>query len=96
MLVVMQHGATPEQVRRVVLTIEELGYQARPMPGAQRTAVGLVGNDGRVDSSRLAALPGVKEIIHVTSPTSRCHASGSRKPRGFASRAAWWSVGTRW
>jgi 3-deoxy-7-phosphoheptulonate synthase len=48
--------------------IEELGYQARPMPGAQRTAVGLVGNDGRVDSSRLAALPGVKEIIHVTQP----------------------------
>src|SRR5438093_6188634 len=68
MLVVMQHGATAEQVRRVVLTIEELGYQARPMPGAQRTAVGLVGNDGRVDSSRLAALPGVKEIIHVTQP----------------------------
>jgi 3-deoxy-7-phosphoheptulonate synthase len=68
MLVVMEHGATPEQVRRVVDTIEELGYQARPMPGAQRTAVGLVGNDGRVDASRLAALPGVKEIIHVTQP----------------------------
>lgn len=68
MLVVMEHGASDEQVKRVVATIEELGYQARPMPGAQRTAVGLVGNDGRVDSSRLAALPGVKEIIHVTQP----------------------------
>src|SRR4051812_49450033 len=68
MLVVMDHGATEDQVRRVVDTIEELGYQARPMPGAQRTAVGLVGNDGREDASRLAALPGVKEIIHVTQP----------------------------
>jgi 3-deoxy-7-phosphoheptulonate synthase len=68
MLVVMQHGATPDEVRRVVETIEELGYQARPMPGAQRTAVGLVGNDGRVDATRLAALPGVREIIHVTQP----------------------------
>ena len=68
MLVVMEHGATAENVDRVVRTIEELGYQARPMPGAQRTAVGLVGNDGRVDSSRLAALPGVREIIHVTQP----------------------------
>jgi 3-deoxy-7-phosphoheptulonate synthase len=28
----------------------------------------LVGNDGRVDGSRLAALPGVQEIIHVTQP----------------------------
>jgi len=68
MLVVMQHGATSDEVRRVVETIEELGYQARPMPGSQRTAVGLVGNDGRVEASRLAALPGVKEIIHVTQP----------------------------
>src|ERR1051326_1548431 len=68
MLIVMEHGATPAEVDRVVRTIEELGYQARPMPGAQRTAVGLVGNDGRVDASRLAALPGVKEIIHVTQP----------------------------
>ena len=68
MLVVMQHGATPEQIDRVVATIEEMGYQARPMPGAQRTAVGLVGNDGRVDGSRIEALPGVAEVIYVTQP----------------------------
>jgi 3-deoxy-7-phosphoheptulonate synthase len=68
MLIVMRHGAAEEDIQRVVATIEELGYQARPMPGRQRTSVGLVGNDGRVDSSRLAALPGVQEIIHVTKP----------------------------
>jgi len=68
MLIVMQHGATEAEIRRVVTTIEEMGYQARPMPGAQRTAVGLVGNDGKVDASRLEALPGVLEIIHVTQP----------------------------
>ncbi len=68
MLVVMQHNATLEEIKRVVQTIEEMGYKARPIPGAQRTAVGLVGNDGRVDESRLAGLPGVKEIIHVTQP----------------------------
>jgi 3-deoxy-7-phosphoheptulonate synthase len=68
MLIVMQHGATAEQVERVVETIQDMGYGARPMPGAQRTAIGLVGNDGRVDESRLAALAGVKEIIHVTQP----------------------------
>ncbi|HMH56962.1 MAG TPA: 3-deoxy-7-phosphoheptulonate synthase [Gemmatimonadales bacterium] len=68
MLIVMRHGAPEEDVRRVVDTIEEMGYQARPMPGKQRTTVGLVGNDGRVDGSRLAALSGVQEIIHVTKP----------------------------
>jgi 3-deoxy-7-phosphoheptulonate synthase len=68
MLVVMQQDATREQIDRVVRVIEEMGYQARPMPGAQRTAVGLVGNDGRVDSSRIEALPGVAQVIHVSKP----------------------------
>src|SRR3982750_4578426 len=68
MLVVMKNDATREQVERVVRVIEEMGYQARPMPGEQRTAVGLVGNDGRVDGSRIEGLPGVAEVIHVTKP----------------------------
>ena len=68
MLVVMENHATADQIDRVVRVIEEMGYQARPMPGAQRTTVGLVGNDGRVDGSRIEALPGVAEIIHVSKP----------------------------
>ena len=68
MLIVMRHGATTEELDRVVAVIKEMGYQARPMPGAQRTSVGLVGNDGRVDASRLEGLPGVQEVIHVSKP----------------------------
>ncbi|HSU93774.1 MAG TPA: 3-deoxy-7-phosphoheptulonate synthase [Gemmatimonadaceae bacterium] len=68
MLVVMKHGATTAEIDAVVAAIEEMGYEARPMPGAQRTAVGLVGNDGRVDSSRISALSGVAQVIHVTQP----------------------------
>jgi 3-deoxy-7-phosphoheptulonate synthase len=67
-LIVMRHGASPDEVQKVISVIEEMGYQARPMPGAQRTAVGLVGNDGRVDASRLEGLPGVQEVIHVSKP----------------------------
>ena len=68
MLIVMGHTATEQDVQRVVEVIEEMGYQARPIPGRQRTAVGLIGNDGRVDSSRLESLPGVLQVIHVTQP----------------------------
>src|SRR5881628_457603 len=64
----MRHGATPNEVQKVISVIEEMGYQAQPLPGAQRTAVGLVGNDGRVDASRLEGLPGVQEVIHVSKP----------------------------
>jgi len=67
-LIVMRRGATDAEIQRVVAVIEEMGYKARPMPGAQRTAVGLMGNDGSVDASRLEALPGVQDVIHVSKP----------------------------
>ena len=68
MLVVMNHGAPEEDIQRVIDTIEEMGYGARPIPGKQRTAVGLVGNDGRVDAGRLQSLASVQQVIEVTRP----------------------------
>ena len=68
MLIVMRHDASPEQVQAVVDVITEMGYEARPMPGKQRTAVGLVGNDGKVNADRLESLGGILEIIHVSQP----------------------------
>lgn len=66
MLVVMKHNASEEDISGVVGTIKEMGYDARPIPGGQRTAVGLIGNDGRVDAARLEGLSGVLEVIPVT------------------------------
>lgn len=68
MLVVMKHNASQAQIDAVVATIKEMGYGARPIPGAQRTAVGLIGNDGAVDAGRLLGLEGVLEVIPVTHP----------------------------
>jgi 3-deoxy-7-phosphoheptulonate synthase len=68
MLIVMKPDATAADIADVVSTIVAMGYEARPMPGRQRTTVGLVGNDGRVDSSTIGGLPGVAEIIHVSKP----------------------------
>jgi len=68
MLIAMKHGASQAEIDRVVATIRELGYRPEPMPGRQRTAIGLVGNDGLVDADRLVGLPGVARIIHVTQP----------------------------
>jgi len=79
-LIVMRHGATADEVQKVVSVIEEMGYQASPMPGAQRTAVGLVGNDGRVDASRLEGLPGVQEVIHVSQPYKQVSREWRQEP----------------
>jgi len=68
MLVVMKNDATEAQVQAVISEIESMGYRGVPMPGAQRTAVCIVGNQGPVDDARLLVMEGVKETIRVTKP----------------------------
>lgn len=68
MLVVMKAQATPEEIQAVCDHIESLGFRSHPMPGAQRTAVGITGNQGEVDRGNLEALSGVAEVIRVSKP----------------------------
>jgi len=68
MLVVMQSNATAEQVRAVCERIESLGFRAHPMPGAARTAIGITGNSGAVETSSIESMPGVVECIPVSKP----------------------------
>jgi 3-deoxy-7-phosphoheptulonate synthase len=68
MLVIMKNDATEAQVKAVIREIETLGYRGIPIPGAQRTAVCIIGNQGMVEDSRLLAMDGVKETIRVTKP----------------------------
>jgi 3-deoxy-7-phosphoheptulonate synthase len=68
MLVVMKAQATPEQIQAVCDHIEQLGFRAHPMPGAQRTAIGVTGNQGEVDRGNLEELSGVAEVIAVSKP----------------------------
>ena len=68
MLVVMKAQATEAEIASVCEHIEQLGFKAHPMPGAQRTAVGITGNQGEVDRGNLEELPGVAEVIRVSKP----------------------------
>jgi 3-deoxy-7-phosphoheptulonate synthase len=68
MLVVMQAHATEEQVRAVCQKIETLGYRAHALPGAERTAIGVTGNQGEIEPATLEEMPGVQELIRVTKP----------------------------
>ncbi|MDR3726904.1 MAG: 3-deoxy-7-phosphoheptulonate synthase [Terracidiphilus sp.] len=68
MLVVMKAQATPEQIQAVCEHIVQLGFRAHPLPGAQRTAIGITGNKGEVDRGNLEELPGVAEVIRVSKP----------------------------
>ena len=66
MLVVMKAQATPEEIQAVCEQIEQLGLRAHPLPGAQRTAIGITGNKGELDRGNLESLSGVAEVIRVS------------------------------
>ncbi len=67
MLIVMQAHATEEQVRAVCEKIESVGLKAHSIPGAQRTAIGITGNQGVVEIG-LEEMAGVQEVIRVSKP----------------------------
>jgi 3-deoxy-7-phosphoheptulonate synthase len=66
MLVVMKAQATTEQIQAVCEHIEQMGFRAHPLPGAQRTAIGITGNQGEVERGDLEDMPGVAEVIRVS------------------------------
>ncbi|HKJ05051.1 MAG TPA: 3-deoxy-7-phosphoheptulonate synthase [Geopsychrobacteraceae bacterium] len=68
MLIVMHHHATDEQIRAIKAAVEVMGLRAEPIPGGERTAIGVLDNQGYVDDSTIRELPGVREVIHVSKP----------------------------
>src|SRR5919201_4705818 len=68
MLIVMATHAGPQEIARVRQKIEHLGYRAHIIPGEQRTAIGITGNQGAIDAAEFEGLPGVAEAIRVSKP----------------------------
>src|SRR5580698_951223 len=68
MLVVMKAQATQEEIQAVCDHIEQMGFRAHPLPGAQRTAIGITGNPGEIDRGNFEDLSGVADVIRVSKP----------------------------
>ena len=68
MLIVMKSGASESDIEKVVTVIESLGFRGHTLPGANRTAIGITGNQGAVDPAHFENLPGVDQAIRVTQP----------------------------
>ncbi len=64
----MHHKASRKQIDTVIAAVRTMGLKAKPIPGSQRTAIGVLGNKGYIDDLSIRDLPGVKEVIHVTKP----------------------------
>jgi 3-deoxy-7-phosphoheptulonate synthase len=62
----MRQDATEDEIRGVVRAIEARGFKAHPIPGVQRTAIGITGNKGALEAPTFESLPGVLEVIPVS------------------------------
>ena len=91
MLIVMHHKATDRQIEAVITTVSRMGLMARPIPGSERTAIGVLGNRGYVDDTNIRDLPGIKEIIHVSKPYKLV--SRDFHPRGTIIRVGGLEIG---
>ena len=68
MLIVMQKDATKEDIDRVIEVVKAHGWEPKPIPGGERTAIGVLRNETSVDPGIFLDLPGVKEAIPVSKP----------------------------
>jgi 3-deoxy-7-phosphoheptulonate synthase len=68
MLVLMNQHASREEVEKVKSKIHALGYAAHEIPGAQRIAIGITGNKGRLDPDLFMSMSGVLDAVPVSKP----------------------------
>lgn len=69
MLIVMKANATTEQVESVATLVKQFGFEVHLSAGKTNTIIGLVGeNTSKVDARIFELLPGVREVVKVSSP----------------------------
>jgi len=64
----MSPEATTEELDAVVRTVREAGGEAFVSRGVHRTIIGLVGDVEQFESLNLRALPGVSEVVRISTP----------------------------
>ncbi len=68
MVVVMEEGASEEQVQNVVAHLVEQGFDVHRSTGAMRTVLGAVGAGVHRDPALIEVLEGVREVLRITEP----------------------------
>src|SRR5579864_3910396 len=80
MVVVMQQGATDEQIQNVIDRLVELGFDVHRSTGVMHTVLGGVGGKADFDLAVFDVMEGVKEAHRIASPYKL--ASRSFRPGG--------------
>src|SRR5215212_6996202 len=68
MIIVLRPDSTDEQIEHILARIRELGFKPHLSRGEQRTIVGVIGDEGKLQAEPLSAIPGVEQVLPVLKP----------------------------
>jgi 3-deoxy-7-phosphoheptulonate synthase len=69
MIIVMQSGASRQQIEHVMERIKDLGYEPHPIYGVERTVIGAIGDErGKSLLQSLISVEGVENLIPILKP----------------------------
>ncbi|NLC38897.1 MAG: 3-deoxy-7-phosphoheptulonate synthase [Clostridia bacterium] len=71
MIVVMQPGASQEQIAAVEKRLVELGFKTHPIYGQKQTVIGAIGDKKSLSSEALVTWPGVEKVLPIMKPYKR-------------------------
>lgn len=68
MIVVMEPGATEEQIKHMTDRVHQLGLKAHVIRGTERTVIAAVGDERNTKPTDLETGPGVAEVLPILAP----------------------------
>jgi len=72
MVIVMEKGATPEQIARVEEKLRDRGFSTHLSRGVERTIIGAIGDRDAALMESLSTLPGVERVVPILKPFKLC------------------------
>src|SRR5262245_10493319 len=68
MIIVLRPNSTTEQIDHILERIQELGFKPHISEGELRTIIGVIGDENKLQSEPLAAIPGVEQVLPILKP----------------------------
>jgi 3-deoxy-7-phosphoheptulonate synthase len=68
MIIVLKPNSTAAQIDHILERIEELGLKPHLSRGEQRTIIGVIGDENKLQTEPLAAIEGVEQVLPILKP----------------------------
>src|SRR5947209_12359269 len=68
MIIVLRPNSTPAEIEHVLERIKELGLKPHLSQGEHRTIIGVIGDENKLQTEPLLAIPGVEQALPIMKP----------------------------